>query len=260
MPRAARRRDARKRATSQGVRGGGVPMRGGGVKHEPHAGSEREVTPRILDAVGPLQKNRAMLPGSRARRVLLALALAAAPAAAAAEAPVVYKWIDESGVAHYTTDRDRVPSSLRDRVLPRSAPPATRATPESWSAMDAPPSADADAESTAVSAPGDFAEEPAAATQSGSAEEPTPAPLGTQLATRPPAPGAAGELDARIAELERQIVQDEESLEALLSDASLHGGTPLPERGDFREIAHRLPKLQADLRALRDERARLESR
>jgi hypothetical protein len=40
---------------------------------------------------------------------------------AAAETPTVYKWIDEHGVAHYTTDRGRIPSSIRNRVEQRGA-------------------------------------------------------------------------------------------------------------------------------------------
>ena len=36
-----------------------------------------------------------------------------------APAPVIYKWVDENGIAHYTTDRERIPRELRDRfVLP----------------------------------------------------------------------------------------------------------------------------------------------
>lgn len=35
--------------------------------------------------------------------------------------PTIYKWVDENGVAHYTTDRDRIPSAIRNRVE-RAAP------------------------------------------------------------------------------------------------------------------------------------------
>jgi hypothetical protein len=55
-----------------------------------------------------------------------ALALSFAPAAArAAEetesptSPTIYKWVDENGISHYTTDRGRIPSEIRDRVESR---------------------------------------------------------------------------------------------------------------------------------------------
>jgi hypothetical protein len=53
---------------------------------------------------------------------------------AGAESPVVYKWVDEHGVAHYTTDRDRIPASIRDRVEQRGGS-ATRGA--DWLTRDA---------------------------------------------------------------------------------------------------------------------------
>jgi len=38
---------------------------------------------------------------------------------AQAEPPTIYKWVDENGIAHYTTDRDNIPSAIRDRVESR---------------------------------------------------------------------------------------------------------------------------------------------
>jgi hypothetical protein len=35
---------------------------------------------------------------------------------AQAEPPTIYKWIDENGIAHYTTDRGRIPKEVRTRV------------------------------------------------------------------------------------------------------------------------------------------------
>jgi hypothetical protein len=56
----------------------------------------------------------------------VAIALSLAPAATRAEdepnpaaPPTIYKWVDENGIAHYTTDRDRIPSEIRDRVESR---------------------------------------------------------------------------------------------------------------------------------------------
>jgi hypothetical protein len=39
---------------------------------------------------------------------------------AQAESPTIYKWVDQNGIAHYTTDRDNIPSAIRDRVESRS--------------------------------------------------------------------------------------------------------------------------------------------
>jgi hypothetical protein len=51
------------------------------------------------------------------------IALSLAPAVVRAEdesapvaPPTIYKWVDENGIAHYTIDRDRIPSEIRDRV------------------------------------------------------------------------------------------------------------------------------------------------
>jgi hypothetical protein len=81
-------------------------------------------------------------PGSRPARPTLLLSLAAATlwvcvAAASAEPPKIYKWVDQNGIAHYTTDPDRIPETLRDRILstgrvaepePAPAPPPPRET------------------------------------------------------------------------------------------------------------------------------------
>jgi len=75
-------------------------------------------------------------------------------------------------------------------------------------------------------------------------------------AVEPGAHASATELDARIASLERQIAGDEESLKAQISALPAPGTPDLADRPEFREIALRLPKLQAELRTLQDQRAR----
>ncbi len=65
------------------------------------------------------------------------------------------------------------------------------------------------------------------------------------------------ELDAQIAAVEAEIAQQEELLKALISDATRVAEKPLADEPEFREVARRLPALQADLRALRDQRDRL---
>jgi hypothetical protein len=82
-------------------------------------------------------------------------------------------------------------------------------------------------------------EPPAPDVPPGDAPEPPPAP-------RP----LTDEERARRAELEEQIAADQEALKRLISQASTEGGAPLRESQELREIARRLPVLQAELRAL----------
>ncbi|RIK91062.1 MAG: hypothetical protein DCC71_25285 [Proteobacteria bacterium] len=128
MPRAARRaaparRDvnarriaaanARPRAASLTRSDGSNRMRAMSLRSRvlPHAGARfRRASRRASRRFGSLL-------GSAAATVLLLGALATAHA----EQPTIYKWIDENGVAHYTTDRDRIPKAIRDRVE-RAAP------------------------------------------------------------------------------------------------------------------------------------------
>ena len=62
------------------------------------------------------------------------VALLAVATRAQAEPPPIYKWVDENGIAHYTTDRDKIPSAIRDRVESRGA-----ATPAKTPDVAAPP-------------------------------------------------------------------------------------------------------------------------
>ncbi len=202
--------------------GAPAPVAAGGVNRAAHPARERGDTPE-LDAVDPLSKNRVMLRATRRFAPVLPFLVAlAAPAGAEGEAPevVIYKWVDENGIAHYTTDRERIPSSLRDRI-PEQAPPRD----EDWARSDVTSEAPA-AEAPAVDAGPD-----------------APSPASADPA-----------LEARIAALEAEIARDEEQLKALISDAERARGTDLAEDPAFRELARRLPKLQADLRTLRDRR------
>ena len=54
--------------------------------------------------------------GSAIPSMIVTLVFCANAAIAQAEAPTIFKWVDENGIAHYTTDRDRIPSAIRDRV------------------------------------------------------------------------------------------------------------------------------------------------
>jgi len=184
----------------------------------------------------------------------------AAAAGAEGERPVIYRWVDADGVAHYTAHRDRVPSAVRDSLQEiQSAPVAPAASsgePEPAAAADAAAPATTPAPAPAL------APESSWATQNAG---PAPAPVargergadGTLVASRASdAPADTSGLDARIAELEAQIAHDEEAIKDFLSTPPTEGGVALPETPEFREIAHRLPKLQADLRGLREQRGR----
>jgi uncharacterized small protein (DUF1192 family) len=85
-------------------------------------------------------------------------------------------------------------------------------------------------------------------------------PLAPEVAVAPTAPGASAsgppdggsELDARIAALESQIAVDEEALKTMISDPAQAGA--LRDSDALREIAERMPALQAELARLRAER------
>ena len=189
-------------------------------------------------------------------RAILAAAFVALPSAAtSADGPVVYKWVDADGIPHFTTHLDRVPSSVRDKVrdaasAPAGAPtaaPAEHATPDVAAAPPAP--------SAPVAPTGEFRESERPS-QDASPEAPlgAPAPSGAREVAEA-APAGPGSLDARIAALQQEIDRDQSALENFLSEQPKEGAPLLPDRPEFRQIAHRLPKLQAELARLKEERA-----
>jgi len=281
------------------------------------------------------------MPAPRLPRLLasawIVLASALAPALVArAEQPTIYKWVDANGVAHYTTDRNRIPSALRDRIeqrtptipaaappptagLPPAAPPPNAALPPAPAALPAEAVRPADAapaptpaaaasapvpapaaasdlardaapvaspppgtRGVAVAAPPPFYAEPApekpqvapdaprqpapnvAPTIESEGIAPEPTDTRTRTATaeigpRKPVDAAVlAELDHQIAELEAQVAKDEDSLTTLISVPEQQRKGPLVDDPRFREIAKRLPKLQADLQALRERRGTLQ--
>jgi len=66
-------------------------------------------------------------------------------------------------------------------------------------------------------------------------------------------------LDARIAEVQAEVHQDEDFLKALISNPELDADVPLFDRPEFLEVSRRLPELQGQLQELRDQRAKLET-
>lgn len=71
-----------------------------------------------------------MTPRFVATACVLSLAALLAGSIAIAETPTIYKWVDQNGVAHYTTDKGRIPSEVRtrvERVAPATTPPVAAA-------------------------------------------------------------------------------------------------------------------------------------
>ena len=333
-------------------------------------------------------------PGSARLVACAALCVVALVGDARAEDPVIYKWVDSNGVAHYTTDKKRIPSAIRDRIersepaaapppaasqpavvsspvapaqsaaqpvapaspaaapvatVPAAAAPAAVAEPtpapqptaaapaaahvERAAPAQPPPAATASAPShtqpsaaapaaaavvpaaaaapaaevsnlardaipatappaaaeTAVSSPPPFRSEPAEATTpdlskpadpngpvplrqipsspatiepDGVAPEPTGEKTRTataEIGPRKPVDAAElADLDKQIAVLQDKIAKDEDALTALISVPEAQRKGPLVDDPKFREIAKRLPKLQADLQSLRERRGQVQ--
>ena len=186
--------------------------------------------------------------------------------------PTIYKWIDEHGVAHYTSDYERIPESLRDRVGRLGPPdaaltrtpadasaPARRAKPvrefddgEKWAVRD-----------RSVDPPQDLWDEgdPYAAVVGTLPDAPEEVDPRVKALEEEERRRQLAEVDERIASLQTDIRESEEALKVLIAIPVLEGGGPLAMADDpqFREVAGRLPKLLAELVALEDERAQLEA-
>jgi uncharacterized coiled-coil protein SlyX len=164
----------------------------------------------------------------------LALALCGVvPAGAAEENVTLYQWQDSNGVYRYTSEFDRIPRYARDsavEIRPGAAPPS-----------NAPVYFDPDPRAPVVAVPNQPPEAPEAAT------------AGAAPGTPPQASGAPGDLDARIRALEARIAADEEALKQLISKPGAEADTEVSP--EMREIAARLPRLQAELASLRKQRA-----
>lgn len=205
-----------------------------------------------------------------ALRLLLAAALCAAPALARAD---VYRWVDEDGATHYATSRGEVPSAFRGAAQvivrapvgvpnPSSARPPAPLPPPAPTAVEPPaPAEPAPAQPAPTLAPAQESAlptiEPAPAASR--SEVAPPAPDASQVPppdVAPPAvrsPLAPGDpRQQEIAQLEAAIERDREELRNMVStprwDASELASDP-----HVREIAERLPRLQAELAALRTE-------
>jgi len=217
---------------------------------------------------------------------LIGLALPSAGALAGDPTSVLYQWTDERGNIRYTPDPDRVPSGQRATMQrlepgmpPASAPgrpvaaptepappqvqppPAASAIPAPLAVpsasivpVDSPSAEPAPGTSTnAVAAPGNV---PGAAAGAVDAPSDRAAAVAVPSPTSPseahPAPQPAAADSTREQQLSAAIAADQERLKALLAAPRVPGDTALVDSPQLREIARRLPELQAELRALRE--------
>jgi uncharacterized small protein (DUF1192 family) len=203
------------------------------------------------------------MPARSAVRALLAAAFVALPSAAtSADGPVVYKWVDADGIPHFTTHLDRVPAAVRDKVREAATAPSPASPPAGERQQTAPPDVAASPPASEASAPAGEFRESERPSQDASPQAPLGTPAPAAGASAPDAqemaaatPAGADALEARIAALEQEIGRDQAALEDFLSEPPQQGAPLLPDRPEFREIAHRLPKLQAELARLKEERA-----
>jgi hypothetical protein len=189
-----------------------------------------------------------------ALRLLLAAALGAVPLLARAD---VYRWVDADGATHYATTRDAIPRQFRSSAEVIPQPHAVIANPSSAQPPSPPPTPP-----PPVEPPPPSASSPAPAPTPTS--EPTPEVVEPQ-SSAPIAPAATppvsevapshSSVDPRsdeIAQLEGQIERDREALRQLISTPRWDS-EELASDPRVREISERLPRLQAELAALRTE-------
>jgi hypothetical protein len=132
----------------------------------------------------------------------------------------LYQWSDASGNVRYTTYAERVP--VQHLIAMKQVKPGRSA------------------EENAALLPGARAPQVVDANAAG---RPLASADGPDIA----------DLDRRIAELEVAVARDEEILKLLISDPDAAEGLRSSE--ELSEISRRLPERQAELRALREERA-----
>ena len=150
---------------------------------------------------------------------------------AQAEPPTIYKWVDENGIAHYTTDRDNIPSAIRDRVESRGA-----ATPAKTPDVAAQPHREDLMRDVVRSAPGAAAGgEPIAATTPA-----VPAPDVTAIAAPSAAPAteteaAGGAIETKAAVEATGEAEAEPEAEAAVATETTAIAAPTPLSQDVRD-------------------------
>jgi hypothetical protein len=229
----------------------------------------------LLDGGSPLAKNRLMRAPVRAPLAPLAvlllvllMALGAGPACARrAPGRALYQWTDGEGNVRYTSHRQRIPIEHRLAAQP------VVATPEDthgqyWTESPSEPEVGIEAarddglEAASPRAPLPAVESPPLATappETGTGPEavaapepPAPEPARSDASGAPavrPVDEPAAARDQRIRELEARVAADQEALKRLIADPDSAAG--LRGSPELREISERLPRLQAELQALR---------
>jgi hypothetical protein len=158
---------------------------------------------------------------------LVVLALAPRLASAGPRDPL-YQWSDDAGAVRYTSEPARIPPARRGDAIRVELPPEPEPPMPS---LDRP--------------------EPAAPDRSAEADALPPVEADQSASDAIDIPPSS--LEIRIHALEREIAADEATLTEHISDperaAELHASD------EVAAIAERLPRLQAELRALREQRA-----
>jgi hypothetical protein len=162
--------------------------------------------------------------------------------------PELYRWLDRYGAVRYTPDLSRIPNSRRNTVV--RVVPGTK-----------PQEATLAAQPGAMTIPTPGEKPPSATAALGTAlpdADPFNAPAeARRVRSQDLAPGTSfggnswPELDARIAELEDLVAQDEETIKQMVSAPASEGYDELIHSTELREIAARLPILQGELDELR---------
>ena len=174
----------------------------------------------------------------------------ATPAAVATPAPVTPPAPAPGPVATPAPAPIATPAPV---ALPTPAP-----TPAPIAAPDAIPTPAETSAPAPIAAP---APTPAPASAPPPARAPIPVPAAAATPSPAPAPTAAagpaptaGDAD-REQQLAAAIAADQEALKTLISAPTAEGEPPIADSAQLREIARRLPELQAELSALRERRA-----
>ncbi len=160
--------------------------------------------------------------------------------------PELYRWVDRAGVVRYTPDLSRIPDTRRQtavRVIPGSAPTGSAlSTPTNPARIPTPPTASIPQPPATPGSPQPDADPFNAPTESRNVQSTNL--LGTSEGSWP-------ELDARIAELELLVEQDEEIIKVLISAPPAEDYDGLIHSEELREVAARLPLLQGELEELK---------
>ena len=178
---------------------------------------------------------------------MLAAVLLAAPLARAD----FYRWTDADGVTHYTQDLERVPRAYRASV--QLVKPHVSAAQGPLPLLDVAPGPGVDAAGFEEPGLGERAPAPIPLPASAPAQGSAAQQAAPQIATRAPEPPA--DVDPRqteIADLERELDARREELKSLISQSSFDS-SQIATDPRLRELAESVPRLQAEIEALRGE-------